>query len=272
MAMQGNASVLPLWPEGVPGSQGSAPADIPDITVYPAPKEIATGAAVVICPGGGYGTLCSSYEGHDIAAWLNSHGVAGIVLKNRVSPYRHPLPLMDAKRAMRIVRMNAQDWGIDPTRVGVMGFSAGGHLAATLGTHFDAGDPKAALEVERCSSRPDFMALVYPVISMSSKFHMGSVNNLLGENASDAARAEVSNELHVTPETPKAFIAHSVADAMVPVENSRMFADALKANGVPFEYLELPRGAHGLGCGSSPEWELWQTACMIWLCFNGLAR
>ena len=270
-AFSGDAKTALLWPQGAPGSKGDAPADKPDITIHlPAPGT-ANGSAVLICPGGGYGCLCSSYEGHDIANWLNGYGIAGIVLKYRLNPYRHPIPLQDAQRAMRLIRLNANEWGIDKDRIGVMGFSAGGHLASTLGTHFDSGDPASTDPAGVFGCRPDFMILVYPVISMGLKAHVGSVHNLLGPNPTQEERDYVSNELQVTSSTPPAFIAHSVKDSVVSVENSRVFYAALKAKGIPAEYFELTKGDHGLGCGKSPEWESWQAECVKWLKSNKIA-
>ena len=274
-ALQGAFSeelkTLPLWPEGVPAVLGTNSTDNPIITVHRPPAGKANGVAVLICPGGGYGGLCSSYEGHDIAKWLNGYGVTGIVLQYRLNPYHHPVPLQDAQRAMRLVRLNAPDWQVDPKRIGVMGFSAGGHLAATLGTHYDAGNSQATNAVERQGCRPAFMILVYPVITMGDKGHAGSMVNLLGPNPTQAQRDEVSNELHVTRDTPMAFLAHSIKDSIVPVENSRLFRDALKAQGVPVNYCELHTGDHGLGCGQGEEWALWQAACLKWMQVHGLA-
>jgi len=262
---------LPLWPEGkVPDAKGVAPADIPDITVYKPAN--ANGAAVVICPGGGYGALCSSYEGHGVAKWLGKYGITGVVLKYRVAPYRHPVPLEDASRAMRTTRFNAKEWGIDPAKIGIVGFSAGGHLAATLSTHFDAGNPEAEDPIDRMSSRPDFEILVYPVITMGVKTHGGSLSNLFGKKPSQAEKDNLSCELQVTDRTPMAFVAHSIKDQAVPVENSRMYVDALKAKGVSVEYLELPKGLHGLGCGIGEDWEAWQAGCLKWLKEKGLAN
>lgn len=238
------ALTLPLWPQSAPGAQGSAEADRPEITVHPAPKGKATGAAVIVCPGGGYHALMMSYEGHDIAAWLNAHGVAGIVLKYRIQPYPAPVSIADGRRAVRLVRFHAKEWGLDPKRIGMMGFSAGGHLASSVGTSFDKGDARAADPVERMSCRPDFLALVYP--------------------ATDYAGMP-RTEGNVTAQTPPSFLTHSSQDQTVPVEQSRRFYAALQHYRVAAEYLELPTGAHGLGCGKGPEWEAWQRACIKWL-------
>jgi len=260
-----------IWPDGAPGAVGNNAADKPSISIHLPPSGKANGTAVVICPGGGYGALMMSYEGHDIARWLNSQGITGIVLKYRVSPYRHPAPLQDSQRAIRIVRARAEKLGIDPTRIGIMGFSAGGHLAATVGTHFDVGDPKATDPVDRMSCRPDFLVLVYPVISMGPKGHAGSTANLLGKAPSAALIDLLSNEKQVTDKTPPTFLAHAKTDQMVPSENSALFAAACKSHNVPFEYFELERGAHGLGCGKGAEWAAWQTKCSDWFQARGLA-
>ncbi|HLX65157.1 MAG TPA: alpha/beta hydrolase [Planctomycetota bacterium] len=259
------AESILLWPESAPGAKGNAPADKPAITVHlPAPEK-ANGAAIVICPGGGYGALMMSYEGHDVAKWLNEHGVAGIVLQYRIHPYQHPAPLLDAKRALRITRAHAAEWKIDPKRIGVMGFSAGGHVASTLGTHFDAGDATATDPIERVDCRPDFMVLVYPVITMNEKTHAGSRENLLGKNPTAVEMDFLSNEKQVTANTPPAFLVHSKLDKAVSVENSAVFHAALKAHGVTSEFLELPTGDHGLGCGKGELWAEWEAKCLEWM-------
>src|SRR5215204_5851378 len=196
------AEPIILWPQGAPGALGREPADVPTLTPYLAPKERATGAAVVVCPGGGYQHL-ADHEGRPVAEWLNSVGVTAFVLKYRLGPrYRHPSMLQDAGRAVRTVRARAAEWGLDPERVGVLGFSAGGHLASTAGTHFDAGRPDAADPVERVSSRPSVMILIYPVITMRERTHAGSRRNLLGEEPAPELVALLSNEEQVTKETP----------------------------------------------------------------------
>ena len=254
-----------LWTNGAPLAKGTAQADTPGISIYLAPPEKANGAAVLICPGGGYGGLMMSYEGRDIAKWLNTQGIAGIVLQYRVRPYQHPAPLLDVSRAMRTVRSRADELKLDPARIGVIGFSAGGHVASTLGTHFDDGDPKSADPIEHFKSRPDFMILVYPVISMGEKAHGGSRTNLLGKNPTDAEKDFLSNEKQVTDKTPPAFLVHAKTDHVVSVENSVMFYDALKAHGVEAEFLELPTGEHGLGVGKGALWVEWQAKCLEWL-------
>jgi acetyl esterase/lipase len=254
-----------LWPGGAPGGKGDRDADKPAITVHLPPPEKANGTAVVVCPGGGYGALMMSYEGHDIAKWLNSYGVAGVVLKYRISPYRHPAPMLDAQRAMRTVRAKAKDLGLDPQRIGLMGFSAGGHLASTVGTHYDDGDPKAADPLDRVSCRPDFLVLVYPVITMGEKGNRGCTENLLGKPPAAADIELLSNEKHVTDRTPPAFLVHAKTDQVVPIVHSAMFYAELKAHDVPAEFLELPTGAHGLGCGKGELWAAWQAKCLEWL-------
>lgn len=257
-----------IWPlDKIPLANGNAPQDIPTIAVYLPEGAAKPTPAVLVCPGGGYRQLCATYEGHHIATWLNSFGFAGIVLRYRLYPYLHPVPLMDAQRAIRLVRHHAADWNIDPNNVGVMGFSAGGHLASTLATHYDAGTPQDEDPVQRQSSRPDFQALVYPVISFVKPIgHTGSAANLLGPSPSEELALELSNHLHVTTDTPQAFLAHSVKDQIVHVDNSRLYANTLRNHNVPVEYLELPNGLHGLGCGKGPEWDAWQRRCKQWLC------
>ena len=240
------------------------------ITVHRPPRGKANGTAVVICPGGGYGALMMSYEGHDIARWLNRYGVVGIVLKYRIRPHRHPLPMRDGQRAMRLVRVRAADWGIMTNRIGMMGFSAGGHLASTVGTHFDDGNAQAEDPVERVGCRPDFLLLVYPVISVGERGHVGCRNNLLGPAPGAEDMAQLANEQHVTPETPATFLAHAKTDKVVPVEHSAMFHAALRRHGVASEFFELPTGRHGLGCGKGKEWIAWQERCLAWLRSRGL--
>lgn len=261
-----------LWPGGAPGVTDDSAAGKPSVSIHLPPAGTGNGTAVVICPGGGYGALMMSYEGHDIARWLNQIGIVGVVLKYRVSPYRHPAPLQDAQRALRLVRARAGQLGVDPQRIGVMGFSAGGHLAATVGTHFDAGDPAAKDLLDRVSCRPDFLVLIYPVISMGLKGHGGSATNLLGPSRPAALVELLSNEKQVTESTPPTFLAHAKTDRVVPSENSELFAAACRAHNVPVEYFELERGAHGLGCGKGPEWEAWQAKCVAWLQARDLAK
>jgi acetyl esterase/lipase len=259
-----------LWPGGAPGAQGNTPEDIPTLTPYLPPKEKATGAAVVICPGGGYQHL-ADHEGRPVAEWLNTLGVAAFVLKYRLGPrYQHPAMLQDAARALRTVRARASEWGVDPKRIGILGFSAGGHLASTLGTHFDAGNASASDPIERVSSRPDLLILIYPVITMRELTHAGSKRNLLGAQPTPELVALLSNEEHVTKETPPTFLVHTANDPAVPVENSMMFASALRRAGVPFELHVYERGPHGFGLGGNdPVLSTWPARCADWLRLQG---
>jgi len=259
------ADPITLFPDGAPGAIGKEPADIPTLTPY-LPKEKATGAAVIVCPGGGYRHL-ADHEGRPVAEWLNSIGITAFVLKYRLGPrYHHPAPLHDAARAIRLVRARAAEWQIDPKRIGILGFSAGGHVASTIGTHFDAGQPNSSDAVERVSSRPDVMILIYPVITMGGFTHSGSRKQLLGENPSAELVTQLSNEEQVTKQTPPTFLVHTANDAAVPVENSLRFADALRKMGVPFELHIYERGPHGFGLGGkNPVLLSWPGRCADWL-------
>jgi acetyl esterase/lipase len=240
-----------LWPSGAPGAVGTEEADRPTLALYLPPTDRATGAGVVVCPGGGYGALAMDHEGDQIARWLNSLGVAGFVLKYRLGPrYRHPAPLADAQRAIRWVRLRAGDFQVRPDRLGIWGFSAGGHLASTAATHFDNGRPDAPEPLERVSSRPDFVILAYPVISFTTPYtHRGSLRNLLGENPDPKLVASLSNETQVTAQTPPTFLFHTDEDTGVPPENSVLFYLALRKAGVPAEMHIYERGRHGVGLG-----------------------
>jgi acetyl esterase/lipase len=263
-----------LWPNDAPNAAGNEAQDTPTMTPFPALKETATGAAVLVCPGGGYTHLSDVKEGSDVAKWLNTLGISAFVLKYRVGPrYHQPTPMLDAARALRTVRAHAKDWQIDASRIGILGFSAGGHLASTLGTHFDSGKAEAKDEIERVSSRPDLMILIYPVITMGDFAHKGSKLNLIGENPSPDLVKLYSNELHVTKDTPPAFLAHAVTDPGVPVENSLMFADALRKAGVPFELHLYEQGPHGFGLApNNPILASWTERCADWLRVHGFAK
>jgi acetyl esterase/lipase len=244
----------------------------PAMDVYLPAGSNATGKAVVICPGGGYGILAYNWEGSDPARFLSAKGITAIVLKYRLPNSKsnitpHLTPLLDAKRAIRTVRAHAKKWKINPAQVGIMGFSAGGHLASTLATHFDAGDASSTDSIERQSSRPDFAVLVYPVISMSKPImHAGSRNNLIGAAASDELAQLYSNELKVTKETPPTFLIHATDDKGVPVENSLLFFQALKDKGVPAEMHIYPTGGHGFGLGIGKGYlETWTDRLVDWL-------
>lgn len=254
---------MPLWNFKAPIGDGTFENADAWITVHLADKP--NGTAVVICPGGGYGGLVVGAEGHGIAKWLNGHGISGIVLEYRLPAGRSFVPLLDAQRAIRTVRVNAKEWQINPSRIGIIGFSAGGHLASTATTHFDAGDPSATEAVDKVSCRPDFAILVYPVITMSEKTHGGSKKNLLGNEPTAKMIELFSNEKQVTAKTPPVFLAHAKDDGPVPPENSRMFYEAMLANKVPSHYLELPSGGHGLNGYKGPMWDAWQEKSFAWL-------
>ncbi len=259
-----------LWEGDAPGALGQDAKDIPTLTPYLAGPDRATGAAIVICPGGGYGGL-AGHEGKDYALWLNELGVAGFVLKYRLGSqgYRHPAMLQDAARAVRLVRARAEEWKIDPRRVGIMGSSAGGHLASTLLTHYAVGQATAEDPVERQSSRPDLGILCYAVISMGPNTHQGSKHNLLGPNPSAALVELLSNELQVTTDTPPCFVWHTWEDTAVKVENSLEFAGALQRHRVPFDLHIYQKGRHGIGlAGGHP----WTKDCAYWLREQGFAK
>jgi len=266
-----------LWPDGAPGALGKEDKDIPTLTPYWPDPAKATGAAIVICPGGGYGHL-AFHEGDHYARFLNESGIAGLVLKYRLGSdgYRHPAMLQDAARAVRTVRARASEWKLDPKRIGIMGSSAGGHLASTLLTHFDAGKPDAADPIERQSSRPDLGVLCYAVISFGDFGHRGSRNNLLGKDPSPELVRELSNELQVTKDTPPCFIWHTYEDGGVPVENSLQFAEALRKARVPFDLHVYQKGQHGLGLGTrdwNPEKRHpWTRDCIFWLQAQGFVK
>ncbi len=264
------AARILLWPESAPVGDGSREEAETVLTAFLPPRKKATGAAVVICPGGGYMRLVLSREGPIVARWLADHGIAGIVLEYRMPEGRPYVPLLDAQRAVRVVRSHAEDWNLDPQRIGIMGFSAGGHLASTAGTHFDAGNPEAADPIDQLSCRPDFMVLIYPVVTMGEKTHGGSKKNLLGADPKPELVELFSNEKQVTDQTPPTFLAHAKDDRAVPPENSRALRDALKARGVAVEYLEVPEGGHGLfGC-KGPVWEKWKTRSLEWMAAQGI--
>jgi acetyl esterase/lipase len=224
---------------------------------------------MIVCPGGGYHWL-APHEGEPVARWLNGLGIAAFVLEYRHAPQRHPAPLHDTQRAIRLVRHHAAEWNVAPDRVGILGFSAGGHLATTAGTHHDAGDPHAADPVERLSCRPDLLVLCYPVITFLPGGHSGSMANLLGDDPPEELRRSLSAELHVTPETPPAFLWHTAEDASVPVQDSLLFASALHRAGVPFALHVFPRGRHGLGLAPDDlAVGQWTALCARWLAEQG---
>jgi acetyl esterase/lipase len=265
-----------LWPDGAPGAKGTEDGDKPSLTIYLPPTEKATGTAVVICPGGGYGHLAMDHEGHQIAQWLNSFGVAGFILKyrhhNSGAGYGHPAPLQDAQRAVRMVRARAKEWGVDPGRIGILGFSAGGHLASSAGTHFQNRYSDIKDSIDRVSCRPDFMVLVYPVISLTKWCaHSGSRRNLLGQNPDKELVENLSNELQVTPDTPPTFLVHTSGDKGVPSENSIYFYLALRKAKVPAEMHIYEKGRHGFGLGQQHgAVSSWPRRCQDWMSGQGL--
>lgn len=262
---------IELWPEGAPYAQGETPEDRPAITPYLVEGGEEPVPAVVVLPGGGYSGR-AYHEGEPIAQWLNSLGVSAFVLDYRVAPYKHPSPLLDAQRALRYVRSQAGQWKVDPKRLGILGFSAGGHLASTAGTHYDAGNPDAEDPVERESSRPDFMVLCYPVITFGEFRHDGSRVNLIGEDAAEELVELLSNELQVTEDTPPTFIWHTSDDPAVPVENALLFASGLSKQKVPFEIHSYMTGRHGLGLAEThPEAQTWPDLCARWMKRLGFA-
>ena len=261
-----------LWPGGAPESRGIEDIDKPSLAPYLVPAGRGTGTAVIVCPGGAYAYLAMDHEGDQVAKWLNSLGVSAFVLKYRLGPkYHHPVELWDAQRAIRTVRSKAAEYRLSPDRIGIMGFSAGGHLASTAGTHFDAGDPASGDPIDRLSSRPDFMILCYPVISLGEFAHRGSERNLLGENPDPKLVESLSNETQVTARTPPTFLFHTTNDAAVPVENSVMFYAALHKAGVPAELHIYERGPHGVGLAPTDEvLSTWPARLADWLRVRGL--
>ncbi|MEO6238118.1 MAG: alpha/beta hydrolase [Vicinamibacterales bacterium] len=263
-----DAQVIPLWPGGAPGALGSDAADIPAITVYLPRTMTPNTPAVVVCPGGGYGALAANHEGRQVASYLNSLGVAAFVLRYRLGPrYHHPIELGDAQRAIRLVRSHAPDWRIDAARLGIMGFSAGGHLAMTASTWLDAGDPAAPDVVDRLNSRPDFAILGYPVITMTEAWtHQGSRRNLLGDTPDPELAKRLSGERAVTRETPPTFLFQTNEDTAVPAENAVHYYLALRKAGVAAELHVFERGPHGVGLANDdPALSAWSSLLANWL-------
>ncbi len=269
----GAGKTVPLWANGAPGAQGTAEADKPSLTVFlPAANPTKTG--IVIAPGGGYAHLAMDKEGFDVARWLNAHGVAAFVLKYRLGPvYHHPIELGDAQRAIRMVRAHAAEYGLAADHVGMMGFSAGGHLTATAGTHFDGGKPGASDAIDRQGSRPDFLVLAYPVITLEEpEAHKGSRQFLLGDHPSGEVLRELSAERQVTGETPPTFLFTTTDDKTVPVLNSVMFYSALVRAGVPVEMHIFQHGAHGAGLAAAdPALGGWPELLLKWMRERGYA-
>jgi acetyl esterase/lipase len=271
-AANGPAPML-LWPKGAPGALGVADEDKPSLTAY-LPAANPTKTAVVIAPGGGYQHLSMVREGSDVAAWLNSHGIAAIQLRYRIGPkYHNPIELDDAQRAIRMVRAHAAEYGIAADHIGMWGFSAGGHLTATAGTHFDAGNAAAVDAIERESSRPDFLILAYPVITMEAPYvHTGSRMYLLGDAPAQADVDAMSAELHVTAQTPPVFLFSTTDDRTVPIMNSVMFYEALVKAGVPVEMHVFQHGGHGSGLApANPQLSPWTEMLIKWMRERGYA-
>lgn len=255
---------IALWPGKAPNGDGTFEDCAKELEVFLPPAEKANGAAIVLCPGGGYIRHVTDREGYPIAQWLNEHGIACVILEYRLPKLRHAVPLLDAQRAIRLTRANAAKWKLDPQRIGILGFSAGGHVASTATTHFDPGDANATDPIEKQSSRPDFAWFVYPVVTMGEFTHTGSKHELLGDNPSADLVRLYSNELQVSNNTPPVFIAHAIDDKPVPIENSRQFVAAMQKLQHPVELLELPTGGHGLNGCKGPLWEQWKAAALVW--------
>ncbi len=267
---------IQLWSNDAPGAHGTNAWDIPTLTPYLPDSTNATGAAIVICPGGAYAALTPN-EGNDYALWLNQHGITCFVLRSRLGShgYHYPAEFEDVTRAMRWVRAHAADYKIDPSRIGIMGSSAGGHLASTLLTHFDLGNLNSNDPIEQQSSRPDFGILCYAVITMGKYTHQGSKENLLGKNPSPELVELLSNELQVKTNTPPCFLWATFQDNVVPMENTMMFAEALRKNGVPFALHIYERGEHGMGLADNPPFahpHPWANDCLFWLKQHGFVK
>lgn len=271
MSNEGTAAQVlppyPLWPAASDASAGAAE-EQPQITAY-LPTDRPARGAIIVCPGGGYGRL-APHEGEPVARWLVGLGIAAFVLRYRVAPHRHPVPLGDAQRAIRLVRARAEEWDLAGLPIGILGFSAGGHVSASVGVFNDAGDATSADPVARASCRPDALVLCYPVISFGEERHQGSTDNLLGPGAAAASRAAVSLENHVGPQTPPTFLWHTADDTSVPVAHGLLFAQALAKQGTPFALHIYPHGRHGLGLAEDdPIVGSWTGLCATWLAERG---
>ena len=275
--LQAASETLPLWPDKAPGAKGQEEKAIPTITVHRPDPAKATGAAMLIFPGGGYRYL-ADHEGTGYVPWLLDQGITAIVVKYRVTQdgYKHPSMIEDATRAIRLVRSHASEWNLDPEKIGVMGSSAGGHLASCVLTHFDAGKPDDTDLVERQSSRPNLGILCYPVISMGPVTHQGSKNGLIGADAPEELVKLLSSELQVKSDTPPCFIWHTWEDKGVKVENAMSFAQALQEKNIPFEFHVYEKGGHGMGLGKgrgeNGGYHRWTYDCSVWLKERGFAK
>jgi acetyl esterase/lipase len=270
-----DGQVLPLWNGPAPGALGTQDTDIPVMTVFLPRTMTANTPAIVVCPGGGYVNLAMNHEGRQVASYLNSLGIAAFVLRSRLGPrYRHPVELGDAQRAVRTLRSHAAEWRLDAARIGILGFSAGGHLAMTASTKFDAGNPNATDAVERANSRPDFTVLGYPVISMTEPWtHQGSKNALLGPTPDAELAKSLSGELSVSKQTPPTFIFHTNADTAVPAENSVYYYLALRKVGIPAELHIFEKGPHGVGLANDDlALSEWSKLLANWLRGRGVVK
>jgi acetyl esterase/lipase len=270
-----DGQTIALWAGPAPGALGTDESDIPTLTVYLPRAMTPNTPAVIVCPGGGYVSLAANHEGRQVANFLNSLGVAAFVLRYRLGPrYHHPIELGDAQRAIRTLRAHAGDWRIDPARLGILGFSAGGHLAMSASTQFDAGHAGATDAIERASSRPDFSILGYPVISLTEAWtHQGSRTNLLGSTPDPALAKSLSGENAVTRETPPTFIFHTNADTTVPAENSVSYYLALRKAGVPAEVHIFEKGPHGVGLANDDAaLSEWSKLMANWLRVHGVIK
>ncbi|MGC1659400.1 MAG: alpha/beta hydrolase [Candidatus Acidiferrales bacterium] len=258
---------IPLWTGRAPGALGDADSDHPTLTLYPPASNHPPTAAVIVLPGGSYHFLATNHEGRQVANWLNAAGITAFVLRYRLGPrYHHPIELGDAQRAIRLVRSRAKEFGVLSDKIGVMGFSAGGHLASTTETHFDSGNLQASDPIDRVSCRPDFAVLAYAVISMTADFtERGSRENLLGKNPSPELERELSSELNVTPQPPPTFLFSSSTDTLVPAENSVAFYLALRKAKVPAELHIFQNAPHGVGLDlADPSVGEWSTLLLHW--------
>ena len=270
-----DGQLFQLWSGAAPGALGAEASDIPALTVFLPRTMTANTPAVIVCPGGGYVNLAANHEGRQVASYLNSLGIAAFVLRSRLGPrYHHPIELGDAQRAIRTLRAHAAEWRLDPARIGIMGFSAGGHLAMTASTQSDPGKAGAADIVDRASSRPDFTVLGYPVITMTEAWtHQGSKNNLLGANPDAELAKSLSGELSVTKQTPPTFLFHTNADTAVPAENSVYYYLALRKAGVPAEMHIFEKGPHGVGLANDDAaLSEWSKLLANWLRVHGIVK